>query len=138
MQLKTATIKKNKSMVIKMIKIITLLVLVMIGLIGCSGTDYTISADDALELIDTADAVLLDVRTPSEYDEGHIEGAVLFPLSSIESSIETAIPDKSTEIIVYCRSGNRSADAVDILIDLGYTNVHDLGGIIDWPYGIVI
>lgn len=118
-------------------KLIALLILVMIGLIGCSGTDYTINADDALDLIENDGAVLLDVRTPSEYEDGHIEGAVLFPLSSIESSIESAIPDKSTEIIVYCRSGNRSADAVEILIDLGYTNVHDLGGIIDWPYDIV-
>lgn len=118
-------------------RLTTLLGLVMIGLIGCSSTNYTISADDALELIDTDNAVLLDVRTPTEYDDGHIEDATLFPLSDITSSIETAIPDKSTEIIVYCRSGNRSAEAIDILLDLGYTNVHDLGGIIDWPYEIV-
>lgn len=120
-----------------MIKLIAFLVLVMVGLVGCSSTDHTISADDALELIDTADAVLLDVRTPSEYNDGHIEGATLLPLSDIESTIETAIPDKSTPIIVYCRSGNRSAEAIDILIELGYTDVYDLGGIIDWPYDIV-
>lgn len=117
--------------------LITLLVLLMIGLIGCSSKDYTISADDALELIENDNTILLDVRTIAEYEDGHIEGAVLFPLDNLKSSIESAVPDKSTNIIVYCRSGNRSADAIDILVNLGYTNVHDLGGIIDWPYDVV-
>ncbi len=118
-------------------KLMVLFTMIMVGLIGCGGSDYSISADEALERINTADALLLDVRTPSEYSEGHIEGALLYPLNTIEDSIETAIPNKSTEIIVYCRSGNRSAEAVEILVTLGYTNVYDLGGIIDWPYNIV-
>ena len=80
---------------------------------------------------------LVDVREPSEFNTGYIKGAQLIPLGTIEKDFETAIPDKDAKIFVYCRSGNRSAQAAKKLVDLGYTNVFDIGGILDWEYGIV-
>lgn len=81
--------------------------------------------------------VLLDVRTEEEYNEGHIEGATLLPLATIEAKATSVIPDLDATLFVYCRSGVRSAEAVKSLIALGYTRVYNLGGIIDWPYEIV-
>ena len=80
---------------------------------------------------------LVDVREPSEFSTGYIAGAQLIPLGTIETDFETAIPDKNAKIFVYCRSGNRSAQAAKKLVDLGYTNVFDIGGILDWEYGTV-
>ena len=80
---------------------------------------------------------LVDVREPSEFNAGCIEGAQLIPLGTIETDFEAAIPDKDAKIFVYCRSGNRSAQAAKKLVDLGYTNVFDIGGILDWQYGVV-
>ena len=80
---------------------------------------------------------LVDVRQPSEFNAGYIEGAQLIPLGTIETDFEAAIPDKDAKIFVYCRSGNRSAQAAKKLVDLGYTNVFDIGGILDWQYGVV-
>ena len=80
---------------------------------------------------------LVDVREPSEFNAGYIEGAQLIPLGAIETDFEAAIPDKDAKIFVYCRSGNRSAQAAKKLVDLGYTNVFDIGGILDWQYGVV-
>ena len=78
-------------------------------------------------------AILLDVRTKEEFEETHINGAILLPLADINTSIlEQMIPDNTVEIIVYCRSGNRSSQAVDVLFDLGYENVYDLGAINNW------
>ncbi|PKL01401.1 MAG: rhodanese-like domain-containing protein [Tenericutes bacterium HGW-Tenericutes-1] len=86
---------------------------------------------------DNPEIILVDVRTQSEFDEGHIEGAILLPLDTLSSNAQKVLKDKSAIIIVYCRSGNRSATAVDLLYDLGYANLYDMGGIIYWPYGIV-
>ncbi len=80
--------------------------------------------------------VLLDVREPDEYAEGHIAGSVLLPLGDITAKVEVTVPDKDTVVFVYCRSGRRSALAADELVKMGYTQVFDLGGIIDWPYGV--
>ena len=98
-----------------------------------SKTNSTIiTGAEAKEKI-TDGAVLLDVRTKEEFAENHINGAILLPLSEINaSSVEKIIPDKTVEIIVYCRSGNRSGQAVDVLHDLGYENVYDLGSINNW------
>lgn len=80
-----------------------------------------------------AGALLVDVRTRFEYDEGHIEGAILYPLDEINSdTVSTILPDKETAIIVYCQSGNRSSQALEKLKSLGYTNVYDLGSINNW------
>ncbi|HEC23769.1 MAG TPA: rhodanese-like domain-containing protein [Chloroflexi bacterium] len=78
------------------------------------------------------DLILLDVRTPEEWSEdGHIEGATLIPLSELETRAAAELP-KDAEIIVYCRSGNRSAQAAEYLVSAGYTRVSDMGGIRDW------
>ena len=84
--------------------------------------------------------IVLDVRMQQEYDAGHIANAVLLPLPLIEAgdaAVAKALPDKDAEILVYCRSGRRSAIAVNALINMGYTNVLDFGGINDWPYEVV-
>lgn len=84
--------------------------------------------------------IVLDVRMHQEYDAGHIANAVLLPLPLIEAgdaAVAKALPDKDAEILVYCRSGRRSAIAANALINMGYTNVLDFGGINDWPYEVV-
>jgi rhodanese-related sulfurtransferase len=78
--------------------------------------------------------VLLDVRTAEEYAERHIPGAVLLPVGEISERAKSVIPDMGAVYFVYCRSGNRSAYASEQLVNMGYSNVFDLGGIIDWPY----
>ena len=97
-----------------------------------------ISAADAKARMDSGDTiVILDVRTQEEYDAGHIAGAILVPNETIADKQPALLPDLDAEILVYCRSGNRSAQAAKKLIAIGYTNVVDFGGIIDWPYDIV-
>ena len=97
-----------------------------------------ISAADAKARMDSGDAiVILDVRTQEEYDAGHIAGAILVPNETIADKQPQLLPDLDAEILVYCRSGNRSAQAAKKLIAIGYTNVVDFGGIIDWPYDVV-
>ena len=126
-------------------KIISSLILILIiaSLSGNKGKDSDltynkINASDAREMInEDSDIIILDVRTEEEYNSGHIEGAVLLPNNEIEEKAEELLRDKSANILVYCRSGNRSASASQDLIKLGYTNVYDFGGILDWPYDIV-
>jgi len=97
-----------------------------------------ISAADAKARMDSGDTiVILDVRTQEEYDAGHIAGAILVPNETIADKQPQLLPDLDAEILVYCRSGNRSAQAAKKLIAIGYTNVADFGGIIDWPYDVV-
>lgn len=85
------------------------------------------------QLASTPGAFLLDVRTPEEYAQGHIAGAVLLPLGGLDGTEEALPDDRATPIFVYCRSGNRSAQAAGILADRGYTDVRNLdGGILDW------
>ena len=96
-----------------------------------------ISQEEAKEMMDAGDAVVLDVREQSEYDEGHIPGAVLLPVGSIDEDTAAAvIPEKSAMVLVYCRSGNRSKTAAAALAELGYTDVYEFGGINTWPYEI--
>jgi len=99
----------------------------------------TITAEEAYTMMGESDSfILLDVRTEEEYLEAHIEGAVLLPNESIdETTAAEALPKKDRQIFVYCRTGRRSAEAAEKLIRLGYTNVYDFGGIIDWPYDVV-
>lgn len=78
--------------------------------------------------------VLLDVRTQEEYDQKHIPGSILLSVDSLKEGIKDVVSDKDTTIFVYCRSGNRSAKAAQLLSDLGYTKVYDLGGINKWKY----
>ena len=105
---------------------------------GGGPSHQAISPSEALEYLSGPQPVLLlDVRTQTEYGQGHIEGAVLIPNTELSRRAPAELPNKDALIILYCRSGNRSATAARELADLGYTRVYDLGGIIDWPYDIV-
>ncbi len=98
----------------------------------------TIKPADAKKALEgDADITLLDVREPYEFKAGYIPGAVNAPLGQLDRYAEANLPDEDATIYVYCRSGNRSRTAAYILMDMGYTQVYDLGGIIDWPYEIV-
>lgn len=94
----------------------------------------TISPKDAQSLLKEDGVILLDVRTPEEYQEKHIPGSILVPDYELKDKITAQVPDTKTKIVVYCRSGRRSAASAKVLAELGYENVYDLGGIIDWPY----
>jgi len=97
-----------------------------------------ITGEEAQEIMASGDPYLLvDVRTKEEYDTGHIEGAQLLPLDELETLAPDKLTDKEAVILLYCRSGNRSGQAADLLLALGYTQVYDFGGIIDWPGEIV-
>ena len=96
------------------------------------------TAKEAKTIMDTeTDFISIDARTTEEFAEGHIENAILIPEYEIASRAEKELPDKEQLILVYCRSGRRSKIASEELVKLGYTNVKEFGGIIDWPYEIV-
>ena len=112
------------------------------GCVGCSDggseTYEQISGAKAKALMDSESGyIIIDARTQSEYDEGHIPGAILIPEYEIADRAEKELPDKEQLILVYCRSGRRSKIAAEELVKLGYTNVKEFGGIIDWEYEIV-
>lgn len=96
-----------------------------------------ITAEQAYEMMNTQEVVIVDVRMQSEYDEGHIQNAVLIPNETIGSEPPSNLPDKNAVILVYCRSGRRSEEAARKLVNLGYVRVYDFGGINDWTYGTV-
>ena len=112
------------------------------GCVGCSdggSASYDqISGAEAKALMDSESGyIIIDARTQEEYDQGHIPGAILIPEYEIAARAENELPDKDQLILVYCRSGRRSKIAAEELIKLGYTNVKEFGGIIDWEYEIV-
>ena len=90
----------------------------------------------AIRLLDAKKAQAVDVREPDEFAVGHIPGAKLLPLGDVLTRAEEVMPDKNAQWLIYCRTGRRSADAVQKLESLGYTNLRDLGGILSWPYEI--
>ena len=97
-----------------------------------------ITAEEAKQLMDTQENyIILDVRRQDEYDEKHIPGAILIPNEVIRERAEEELKDKDQLILVYCRSGNRSKQASEVLEELGYTYIREFGGIIDWPYEVV-
>lgn len=97
-----------------------------------------VTPDQALALLEQEpNALLIDVRTEEEYLTGHIPDSVLMPVDELESLLGELPADKETALIVYCRTGRRSAAAADLLRKTGYTRVFDLGGIVSWPYDIV-
>ena len=125
-------------------KLIILLLVVML-LTACGqdkendqGVVYVnITAEEAKQIIDTEEGyIILDVRTQEEYDQGHIPGAILIPDTEIKAKAEDVLTDKEQMILVYCRSGRRSKLAAETLVELGYTNIKEFGGIIDWPYEV--
>ena len=96
-----------------------------------------ITQEEAKQIMDTTNGyILLDTRTQEEYDQSHIPGALLIPHTEIAELAEEELPDKDQVILVYCRSGNRSKQASEVLVELGYTNVKEFGGINTWPYEV--
>lgn len=116
-------------------KIITLL-LISILITGCEteqkqAIKHSINGTEAQQLLSNSDAILLDVRTKAEYEDEHILNAINIPLGLIDRAYKE-IPNQDTPIIVYCQSGNRSKEAQNMLIQMGYTEVYDLGSINNW------
>lgn len=120
------------------------------GLTGCSNSTnrsntasnsnayQQITAEEAAKMMQSAtDYIVLDVRTEQEYASGHIPGAVKIPNETIASGAIQQLPDKEQLILVYCRSGNRSKQASEKLVNLGYTNIVEFGGINDWSGEVV-
>ena len=96
-----------------------------------------ITAEEAKQIMDTEEGyIILDVREQDEYDAGHIPGAILIPYTQIAEKAEEVLTDKDQLILVYCRSGRRSKIAAEALVELGYTNIKEFGGISDWPYEV--
>ena len=121
-----------------------LISLSLFGMTACDGengkasTYEQITAEQAKTIMDTEkDYIIIDARTDEEFAEGHIENAILIPEYEIKDRAEEELPDKEQLILVYCRSGRRSKIASEELVKLGYTNVKEFGGIIDWPYKTV-
>jgi len=131
--------KKVKGLIIML-----LISLSLFGMTACgsengkSSTYEQITAEQAKTIMDTEkDYIIIDARTEEEFAEGHIENAILIPEYEIKDRAEKELPDKEQLILVYCRSGRRSKIASEELVKLGYTNVKEFGGIIDWPYEVV-
>ena len=96
-----------------------------------------ITAEEAKQIMDSEEGyIILDVRTQEEYDEGHVPGAIVISHVEIAEKAEEVLTDKDQLILVYCRSGRRSKIAAEALAELGYTNIKEFGGIIDWPYEV--
>ena len=114
--------------------------LVLFLLAGCGGNTSDgsyeqITQEEAKEMMDTQEVIILDVREQDEYDSGHIPGAVLLPVGTIDKDTAAeVIPETDSTVLVYCRSGNRSKTASSTLAELGYTNIYEFGGINTWPY----
>ena len=124
-------------------KKLTLLLLAVLLLTACGqekenaqeAVYMNITAEEAKVIMDSQEGyIILDVRAQAEYDEGHIPGAIVIPHTEIEARAEEELPDKGQLILVYCRSGRRSKIAAEALVELGYTNIREFGGILDWPY----
>ena len=123
-------------------RIFALISAMLLVLTGCGGTTVEntyqqITQEEAKNMMDTQEVIVLDVREQDEFDAGHIPGAVLLPVGSITKDTAAAvIPETDSVVLVYCRSGNRSKTASKALADLGYTNVYEFGGINTWPYEV--
>ena len=123
-------------------RILTLILAMLLILTGCGGTTMEntyqqITQEEAKEMMDTQEVIVLDVREQDEFDAGHITGAVLLPVGTITKDTAAAvIDDLDTVVLVYCRSGHRSKTASQALADIGYTNIYEFGGINAWPYEV--
>lgn len=96
-----------------------------------------INFEEAKNIIDTEKTIILDVRTEEEFVTGHIVNAINIPVDELEERLEK-LEEKQSVIMVYCKSGRRSAIACEILLEHGYINIYNMGGVIDWPYGLEI
>ena len=120
----------------KRVSLLALLLTLTVALCAACGskTDYqTMEINDAAEMIAADDGhLLVDVRTREEFEEKHIPGAILLPVEDIEDGRLERLPDKDQTILLYCRTGRRAKDAAEYLAKKGYTNIYEIGGIIDW------
>ena len=125
-------------------KLILFLLTAML-LVGCGEANQNnqeavymnITAQEAKQIMDSEEGyIILDTRTQEEYDEGHIPGAIVIPHDEITDRAEEELPDKDQLLLVYCRSGRRSKLAAEALVELGYTDIKEFGGIIDWSYEV--
>ena len=132
----------------KMLFILSVLVLLVLVSLGCktqantaevlpAGYHKITAAEAKQKMAANPQAVVVDVRNADEYREKHIPQAVLLPLAEVKEKASAVLPDKNAEILVYCRSGNRSRQAGVLLAEMGYASVYDFGGIQDWPYEVV-
>lgn len=129
--------KKLKGLII-----VLSIILSLFGLTACGGDNNNsyeqITPQEAKTIMDAdRDYIIIDARTDEEFAEGHINNAILIPEYEIADRAEKELPEKDALILVYCRSGRRSKIASEELVKLGYTNVKEFGGIIDWPYEVV-
>ncbi|MBQ8505268.1 MAG: rhodanese-like domain-containing protein [Clostridia bacterium] len=124
---------------------ILVMILSAVVLMGCTScepptnTYKQVTAEEAMSMMDSLSSpyIILDVRTPAEFAQGHIPNAINIPNETIGTEEIPQLPNKKQVIFVYCRSGNRSKQAAEKLVQLGYTNVVEFGGIIDWPGDII-
>ena len=131
-------LKRNKRFVLMLLALTFPFAIAGCSSGGGSASYEQISGAEAKALMDSESGyIIIDARTQSEFDEGHIPGAILIPEYEIAERAESELPDKNQLILVYCRSGRRSKIAAEELVKLGYTNVKEFGGIIDWEYEIV-
>ena len=94
-----------------------------------------INFEQAKQIIDNEQVLLLDVRTEEEFVTGHITNAINIPVNELEHRMDE-LKDKEQKILVYCKSGRRSVIACEILVDASFKNVYNMGGVVDWPYGL--
>lgn len=106
---------------------------------ACGGAGYKkVSQDEAMKIMEEETGYLIvDVRRPDEFAEGHIEGAINVPNEGIADEMPEELPDKDQLLLVYCRTGRRSKEAAEKLAKIGYTNVYEIGGIATWTGTIV-
>lgn len=137
----------------KKIALFTALACIMFSLQGCandmpmddnqeavqenSSAYHKIDAKEAKDMIDNDKVTIVDVRTEQEYQEKHIPDSILVPNETIEEEAKDKLPDKEAVLLVHCRTGVRSKQASDKLVQMGYKNIYDFGGINDWPYDTV-
>ena len=138
---------RTRGTFVAMIAVVALALAGVVALAGCSaapaeseGTSMSdssnayakITADEAKTMMDAGNVTIVDVRTAQEYADGHIPGGINIPLESIGSDNPAELTDTDADLIVYCRTGVRSKQASDKLVELGYQHVNDMGGIVDW------
>lgn len=116
-------------------KVFPLMILFLIStlLMGCSNEYKHLSKEEALELMETQDDYLIvDVRTEEEYDRKHIPKAILIPIEQLKAGNFSKLPNKNQTLLVYCWTGRRAEDSAKILVNNGYKNVYEIGGLVDW------
>lgn len=129
----------------KIAVIVSIGVLLLAGLTACAASEkenatntyQEITAEDAKQKMEEGGVTIVDVRTAAEYAEAHIPDAINIPNEEIASEPPQQLPDKEATLLLYCRSGRRSKEAAKKLAELGYSNVYEFGGIMDWPYDTV-